>query len=119
MAKNGSLPRPNGHTIHDQFLSLALFVLFLLSWIGRLVFQYWHRVDEARLHGETPESAVGADFLHSFVASPFENRQSGSLQLLTSVVPATHLIHRGSPQGRDADDEMAEDIKATRKKLDA
>ncbi|HKY46845.1 MAG TPA: hypothetical protein VJQ79_02565 [Acidimicrobiia bacterium] len=32
---------------------------------------------------------------------------------------ATYLIHRGSPQSRDTDDEMAEDTKAIRRKLDA
>ncbi len=119
MAASPSLSRPNGRTIHDHLLSLALFVLFLLSWIGQLVFQYWHEMDEARLHGETLESAVSADFLHSFLASTFENWQSEFLQLLTFVVLATYLIHRGSPQSRDTDDEMAEDIKAIRKKLDA
>lgn len=93
--------------------------LFLLSWVGQLVFQYWHEVDEARLHGDSLESPLQADFLHSFLASTFENWQSEFLQVLTFVVLATYLIHRGSPQSRDTEDEMADDIKAIRKKLDA
>jgi hypothetical protein len=119
VAKRGSLSRPTGRTIHDHLLSLVLLVLFLLSWVGQLVFQYWHEVDEARLHGESLESAVSADFMHSFLASTFENWQSEFLQLLTFVVLATYLIHRGSPQSRDTEDEMADDIRAIRKKLDA
>jgi hypothetical protein len=49
----------------------------------------------------------------------FENWQSEFLQLASFVILATYMIHRGSPQSRDTDDEMAEDIKAIRKKLDA
>lgn len=119
MAESGSLSRPSGRTIHDHLLSLVLLVLFLLSWIGQLVFQYWHEMDEARLHGETLQSILSADFLHSFLASTFENWQSEFLQLLSFVVLATFLIHRGSPQSRDTGDEVAEDIKAIRRKLDA
>ena len=119
MAKPGSLARPTGGRIHDHLLSLVLFGLFLLSWIGQLVFQYLHELDEARQHGENLGSATSLEFLHSFLASTFENWQSEFLQLLSFVVLATYLIHRGSPQSRDTEDEMAEDIKAIRKSLGA
>jgi hypothetical protein len=119
MATPGYLSRPNGRKVHDHLLSLVLFGLFLLSWIGQLVFQYRHEVDEASQHGERLGSVLSADFMQSFLASTFENWQSEFLQVLTFVVLATYLIHRDSPQSRDGNDEMAEDIKAIRKKLDA
>jgi hypothetical protein len=119
VAQPGSLARPNGRRIHDHLLSLALLVLFLLSWLGQLFFQYQHELEEARQHGSSLGSVVDSGFLNSFLASTFENWQSEFLQLLTFVVLATYLIHRGSPQSRDNADEMADDIKAIRKKLDA
>jgi hypothetical protein len=64
-------------------------------------------------------SAISLEFLHSFLASTFDNWQSEFLQLLSFVVLATYLIHRGSPQSRDTEDEMAADIKAIRKNLGA
>jgi uncharacterized protein DUF6766 len=117
--KSDSLSRPTGVWIHDHLLSLVLFALFLISWIGQLVFQYLHELDEARQHGESLGSATSAEFLHSFLASTLENWQSEFLQLLSFVVLASLLIHRGSPQSRDTEDEMAEDIKAIRRSLGA
>ena len=119
VAQAGSLARPNGRKVHDHLLSLVLLGLFLLSWLGQLYFQYQHELDEARQHGSGLASVVNADFLNSFLASTFENWQSEFLQLLTFVVLATYFIHRGSPQSRDTEDEMADDIKSIRKKLDA
>ena len=78
-----------------------------------------HEVDQALQHGQAAPGATSGDFLNSFLASVFENWQSEFLQLVTFVVLATYFIHRGSPQSRDGDDEMAADIKAIKKKLDA
>jgi hypothetical protein len=113
----GRLAKPNGRRIHDHLLSITLLVLFVLSWVGQMVFQYLHELDEARKHGEILVS--GSDFIHSFLASTFENWQSEFLQLFSFVVLATYLIHRGSPQSRDTEDEMTADLRAIRKKLEA
>jgi hypothetical protein len=117
MTTPGHLAKPNGNRLHDHLLSIVLTGLFLLSWIAQMYFQYQHEIDEARQHGEA--LGFGSDFLHSFLASTFENWQSEFLQLLTFVVTTTYLIHRGSPESRDGDDEMGEDIKAIRRKLEA
>jgi hypothetical protein len=93
MAKRGSLCRPNGRTIHDHPLSLACSSYFSSAGSGNSFSQYRHEVDEARLHGDTFEWALSADFLHSFLASTFENRPSEFFQLLTFVLLATYLIH--------------------------
>ncbi|MGH8928817.1 MAG: DUF6766 family protein [Acidimicrobiia bacterium] len=119
VAHPGRLAKPTGRKVHDHLLSLVLLALFLLSWIGQMYFQYLHEIDEARQHGEARAAILSSNFLHSFLASTLENWQSEFLQLLTFVVLATYLIHRGSPQSRDTEDEMAEDIKAIRKKLGA
>ena len=118
MAK-GSLSRPNGNWLHDHLLSITLLVLFLISWVGQFYFQYQHEVDEAVSHGEPGVGMFSSEFLHSFWASTLENWQSEFLQVLAFVVLTTYIIHRHSPESRDSDDELAADVRAIKRKLDA
>jgi hypothetical protein len=113
----GSLAKPNGRWVHDHLLSLTLLGLFVISWIGQLLFQYQHEVDEARQQGEAAFSIWSGQFMNSFWASTLENWQSEFLQLLTFVVLTTYLIHRHSHESRDSQDEMADDIRHIRMKL--
>ncbi|MFN2487520.1 MAG: DUF6766 family protein, partial [Acidimicrobiia bacterium] len=110
---------PTGNWLHDHMLSVVLVSLFLLTLIGQLYFQYQHEVAQAIQHGEPAPTWLSKDFWNAFLASVFENWQSEFLQLASFVIFATYMIHRGSPQSRDNADEMAADIKAIRKKLDA
>jgi DNA-binding GntR family transcriptional regulator len=113
----GSLAKPNGRWVHDHLLSLTLFTLFLVSWIGQLIFQYQHELDEAIQHGDQAFSVFSAEFMHSFWASTLENWQSEFLQLLSFVVLTTFLIHRHSHESRDSQDEMAEHIREIKERL--
>ena len=110
---------PTGSWMHDHMLSIVLVGLFLVTLIGQVYFQYQHEVDQAIQHGQTVPDFMSKEYWNSFLASMFENWQSEFLQLASFVILATYLIHRGSPQSRDTEDEMAEDIKAIRNKLDA
>lgn len=110
---------PSGNWIRDHLLSLILGALFLLTLLGQYYFQYLHEVKDAARHGEPAAGALSGDFLQSFLASALENWQSEFLQLASFVVLATYFIHRGSPQSRDGDDEMAADIKAIKNKIGA
>ena len=110
---------PTGNWVHDHMLSIVLVVLFLVTLVGQVYFQYQHEVDQAVQHGQTAPEFFSREYWNAFLASMFENWQSEFLQLASFVILATYLIHRGSPQSRDSADEMAEDIKAIRKKLDA
>lgn len=84
-------------------LSIVLGVLFLLSWLGQLVFQAVEVGNEAVAHGQ---EFAWSDFWPAFLQATFENWQSEFLQLFSFVVLATYFIHRDSPQSRDGNDEM-------------
>lgn len=88
-------------------LSLMLGGLFLLSWLGQFVSQAVEMGNEAVAHGQ---QFAWADFWPAFWQSTFENWQSEFLQLLSFVVLATYLVHRDSPQSRDGDDAMKEQL---------
>lgn len=110
--------KPNGKFLHDHLLSLTLLVLFLFSLAAQMFFQYREVVDEAAAGGTPPPDVLSRQFLDPFLSAVFENWQSEFLQLLSFVVLAAYLIHRGSPQSRDSEDQIAEDIRAIRRKLE-
>jgi hypothetical protein len=84
-------------------LSITLLALFLISWLGQWIFQWQEFVSNAQMH---TKSATVAEFVPDFLSATFENWQSEFLQLLTFVVLTTFLIHKGSHESKDSDEEM-------------
>src|SRR5215210_6962777 len=84
-------------------LSIVLAGMFLASWIGQFISQLIEVGNDAREHGQ---SFSMSEFWPQFWSATFENWQSEFLQLLTFVVLTTFLIHRGSAESKDSDEEM-------------
>jgi NTP pyrophosphatase (non-canonical NTP hydrolase) len=84
-------------------LSLVLAGLFLLSWLLQFLFQISVETHQAMQHGQNFE---WNEFWASFFKDTFENWQSEFLQLLTFVSLTAFLMHRGSPESKDADEQM-------------
>lgn len=84
-------------------LSIVLFLLFFFSWIGQGIFQWQEFVQHQKEHNQEVKTE---EFIPEFGAATFENWQSEFLQLLTFVVLTTYLIHKGSHESKDTDDEM-------------
>ena len=87
----------------DYSLSLVLFCLFILSWFGQLFFQWQEFVDNQQAHNLAVHVQ---EFIPEFLSATFENWQSEFLQLLSMAVLTSFLIHRGSAESRDSNDEM-------------
>ncbi len=96
-------------------LGIVLGLLFLLSWAGQFIAQLIETGDEARQHGQ---SFSRSEFWPKFFQATFENWQSEFLQLLTFVVLTTFLIHRGSAESRDTDDEIQAALARIEERLD-
>jgi Domain of unknown function (DUF6766) len=87
-------------------LSIVLAALFLTSW-GLQTWTGWkHFTAEQAAHGEQSELFGPSGYVWQWAAATMENWQSEFLQLLTFVVLTTFLIHRGSHESRDSDDEI-------------
>jgi hypothetical protein len=84
-------------------LSIVLGILFLLSWTGQYYFQYQEFVQNQEQHGQ---DAQIQEFIPEFMSATLENWQSEFLQLLSFVVLTSFLIHKGSHESKDSDDEM-------------
>ena len=97
-------------------LSVVLGLLFMITWIGQLVTQWFTWTSEQQAHRAPLE--VG-QFLWEFWQSTLENWQSEFLQLFSFVVLAALFIHRGSAESRDSDEQIQDSLKRIEKRLSA
>jgi hypothetical protein len=93
-------------------LSIAFCLLFFISWIAHGFVQWEDYAEQQKEHNEQPTIA---GFVVSFGESTLENWQSEFLQLFSFVVLSALLIHKGSAESKDSDDEMLERIKRIEK----
>jgi succinate dehydrogenase hydrophobic anchor subunit len=84
-------------------LSIALCILFLVSWAGQALSQWESFKADQREHGEPVEVT---EFFHEFSEATLENWQSEFLQLFSFVVLAALLLHHGSAESKDSDDRI-------------
>ena len=100
----------------DYNLGIVLGLLFLLSWLGQLVVQWFNWAHEQMDHGQPLQ--VGS-FLWQFWESTLENWQSEFLQLFCFVVLSALFIHRGSAESKDSDEQMQRSLDRIEKRLKA
>lgn len=99
----------------DYNLSIVLLALFLSSWIGQGVFQWFEMANEAQAHGE---ASTLAEFIPAFFSATFENWQSEFLQLFSMVVLTSFLIHRGSHESKDQDEKVDQTLARIERRLE-
>ena len=98
----------------DYGLTVVLTLLFLVSWIGQGFAQWTEFSKNQEEHGQIVKFE---DFVPEFASSTLENWQSEFLQLLTFVVLSSFLIHKGSHESKDSDEEMKAILKRIEKTL--
>jgi hypothetical protein len=87
-------------------LSIVLFVLFISSlvlqtWTGWVAFEA-----EQQQHGQSAEWFGASGYVWDWAQATLENWQSEFLQLLMFVILTAYLIHKGSHESKDTDEEM-------------
>jgi hypothetical protein len=100
----------------DYNLSIVLGVLFVTSWVGQLIAQWFTWVNEQTDHNQPLQ--IGS-FLWEFWQSTMENWQSEFLQLFSFVVLSALFIHRGSAESRDSDEQMQQSLDRIEERLKA
>ena len=103
--------------LRDYGLGVALALLFLVSWLLQSVTGWVEFVGEQQSHNETAELFGPSGYFWSWMAATFENWQSEFLQLFTMVVLTAFLIHKGSSESKDSDDEMMLQLTQIRREL--
>lgn len=98
-------------------LSIVLAAMFVLSWVVQTWTGWVHFQSEQLEHGQTAQVFGPSGYVWDWAAATFENWQSEFLQLLTFVVLTTYLVHRGSHESKDTDEEMMQVLKRIEQRL--
>ncbi|HVF35507.1 MAG TPA: DUF6766 family protein [Candidatus Saccharimonadia bacterium] len=103
-------PAPKAATIgglrqklYENSLSLTLFALFALSFVGHLVGSWRDHVAEQAMHGGTPHSLAAHLGDAQFWFESFQNWQSEFLAVFALVVLSIWLRQKESPQSKPVD----------------
>ena len=103
--------------LRDYGLGVVLAVLFVVSWILQSLTGWVEFASEQRSHGEIAQLFGESGYVWSWMAATFENWQSEFLQLFTMAVLTAFLIHKGSSESKDGDDELMLQLAAIRSEL--
>jgi hypothetical protein len=103
--------------LRDYSLGITLAVLFIVSWIAQGLFGWVEFAGQQQSHGEVAELWGPSGYFWTWMAATFENWQSEFLQLFTMAVLTAFLIHKGSSESKDGDDELLLQITAIRAEL--
>ena len=101
MSESGRPNRPKFFTAYS--FGIVTGALFLLSWVGQLVFQLIEVRNDAAEHG-TAFSWV--EFWPQFLSSTFENWQSEFLQLVWQAAGLALFYFWGSSQSKEGDERL-------------
>jgi hypothetical protein len=86
--------------IRDRGLGVLFVSVFVVTWIGQLVFEWLEYADDAAEHGR---DAVfwSTSFWVVFWQSTLENWQSEFLQLSAFTIACAYLVYKGSSESSD------------------
>jgi hypothetical protein len=101
----------------DYGLAIVLAVLFIGSWIVQTLTGWVEFAAQQQTHGETAQLFGDSGYFWEWMAATFENWQSEFLQLFTMVVLTAFLIHKGSSESKDSDDEMMLELQVIRREI--
>ena len=103
--------------VRDYGLAMVLAGLFIASWIVQSLTGWVEFVSEQETHGESAQLFGPSGYFWTWMHATMENWQSEFLQLFTMVVLTAFLIHKGSSESKDADDETMLQLTAIRTEL--
>jgi len=107
-ALQGAMPSARRYPLGPYGLTIVLSALFLTTWAAQTYAGWRDFSAEQKAHGEVPQVTGDSGYVWHWLAQTMENWQSEFLQLLTFVALTATLVHRGSPESRDSDDETQE-----------
>lgn len=94
-----------GKFMRDYGLSVVLAALFVTSWVLQALTGWVEFASEQQAHGEAATLFGASGYVWPWLQATFENWQSEFLQLFTMAIFTAFLVHRGSTESRDSDEE--------------
>jgi hypothetical protein len=97
--------------IREHSLGLVFVGLFLLSWGGQLVVQWFEFRNDQLAHDAAP-SFWSDDFWFTFWQATLENWQSEFLQVASFVIAAAYFVYKGSSESPDGEERVEAKVNA-------
>jgi hypothetical protein len=97
--------------LRDRSLGVVFVSVFLVSWVGQLVFEWLDYANDEEAHGADPRF-WSEGFWVSFWQSTLENWQSEFLQLSAFTIMCAYLVYKGSSESVDGDERTEAKIDA-------
>jgi hypothetical protein len=102
----------------DYGLSITLFAFFALAFVGHTITGWMQYAADQASHGETPTVLGDSGYIWYWSEWTLQNWQSEFLELGVIVVLSSVLIHKGSAESKDSDDEIKALLESIESKLD-
>ena len=113
-ARQASTSTRLGHIWRDYSLSIVVGVLFLVSFLLHGIFGWWQYVADQTSIGAVPTVWGQDGYAIYFGEWTFQNWQSEFLEVLLLIVLTSFLVHKGSHESKDGEEEM----KATLRRIE-
>ena len=102
----------------DYSLSIVVGVMFVASFALHTIFAWLQYVADQEDQGSVPTLLGVHGFSTYFGEWTFQNWQSEFLEVLLLILLTTYLVHKGSPESKDGDEELRRTVDRIEKKLD-
>jgi hypothetical protein len=102
----------------DYGLSIALASLFVVTFLAHTVAGWYQYSADQQSHNEDPTVFGDSGYVWYWSEWTLQNWQSEFLEVAVIVVFSSFLIHKGSAESRDSDDEIKELLTKIETKLD-
>ena len=118
MAKRQSRSGTFAKAWRDYGLSIALFTMFAVAFVFHTASGWMQYRSEQEQHGQEATVLGDDGYAWYWAEWTLQNWQSEFLELGVIVVLSSFLIHKGSAESKDSDDEMKKLLESIEKKLD-
>jgi succinate dehydrogenase hydrophobic anchor subunit len=102
----------------DYSLSIVVGLMFLASFVLHAIFGWWQYSADQRSNGDEPTLWGDSGYVIYFGEWTFQNWQSEFLEVFVLIVATAYLVHKGSHESKDGEDEMKATLARIERRLD-
>jgi len=103
----------------DYNLSIVVGAMFVLSFVLHAIFGWWQYAADQAANGQIANLWGPDGYVIYFGEWTFQNWQSEFLEVLILIVLTSFLIHKGSHESKDGEDEMRATLQRIEKQVEA
>jgi len=103
----------------DYNLSIVVGAMFVVSFVLHAIFGWWQYAADQAANGQIANLWGPDGYVIYFGEWTFQNWQSEFLEVLILIVLTSFLIHKGSHESKDGEDEMRATLQRIEKQVEA